>query len=69
MAAYMVVRFYAGDRDPEVIATGLTLEEASAHCSDPETSSVSATGEEALRRTAEYGPWFEGFRDEDGYLD
>lgn len=64
MAAYMVVRFYADRDERDVVAVGLTLEEASAHCSDPEASSVSATGEEALRRTAKHGPWFEGFREE-----
>lgn len=69
MATYSVVRFYADRDDQEVVATGLSLEEASAHCSDPETSSVTATSQEGIGRTARYGPWFEGFREEGRYLD
>jgi len=40
MATYKIVRFYAPHlhKEKEVIKTGLTLEEAQEHCSDPETS-------------------------------
>ena len=34
---YCIRRFYQDDRPAETILTGLTLEEAKAHCSNPET--------------------------------
>lgn len=36
---YIIIRCYAPElnREHDVIETGLTLEEAQAHCSDPET--------------------------------
>ena len=57
---YKVVRMYfrGGKR---TIATGLTLEEAQAHCRDTETSSKTATGAKAKRRTEIMGPWFDGY--------
>lgn len=48
----------------EVTATGLTLEEAQAHCRDTETSSLSATSEEATAITERMGPWFDGYEKE-----
>lgn len=64
---YRIVRFYeSAEHDTEVIATGLTLAEAQAHCNDDETSSTTATGKEGLMRTARYGRWFDGYTDEDG---
>jgi hypothetical protein len=54
-ARYRIVRFYQqGAR--KVLKTNLTLEEAQAHCRDPETSSSTCQGEagqdhnHALRR-------------------
>lgn len=61
---YRIVRRYAGDHDPEVIATGLMLEEAREHCQDPETSSRTATSDEAVERTETFGPWFDGYDEE-----
>lgn len=65
---YKIVRVFRGDhRDPSrpwrtrVIVRGLTLDEARAWCSDPETSSSTATSAAARRRTKKYGPWFDGF--------
>lgn len=63
-ATYEVVRFYQGGQEAEVIETGLSLEEARAHCNDPETSSSTATSPEALERTQAKGAWFHGFREE-----
>lgn len=40
---------------------GLTFAEAQAHCSDPETSSSTATSASARRRTRRYGPWFDSY--------
>lgn len=34
---YKIVRFYRDDKPREIIKTGLTLEEAQAHCNDPAT--------------------------------
>jgi len=57
---YNIVRNYfrGGKR---VIERGVTLEEAQAHCSDPETSSRTATSAKARRRTRERGDWFDGY--------
>lgn len=38
---YKIIRFYKDwndERNREIIETGLTLEEAQAHCNDPSTS-------------------------------
>lgn len=43
------------------IERGLFLEEAQAHCRDPETSSRTATSKAARRRTREIGEWFDSF--------
>ena len=62
---YRIVRMYkdAGIRR-RVIARGLTLEQARAHCSDPETSSHTATGSAAVARTRRLGDWFDGYESE-----
>lgn len=60
-----ILRFYySDDHDTETIATGLTPEQAIAHCTDPETSSTTATSPEAVARTEAKGPWFDGHEDE-----
>jgi hypothetical protein len=65
MATYKIVRFFQDGNVPsEVIVRGLTLEQAQAHCQDPETSSSTATGEAAQRRTEQFGPWFDGYEEE-----
>ena len=67
MPTYKIVRFYeSDDHETEVIATGLTLVEAQAHCNDDETSSTTAASKEGLMRTARYGRWFDGYTDEAG---
>ena len=60
MDTYKIVRFFfnGGSR---TIRRGLTLEEAQKHCSDPETSSYTATKPAARARTRRMGPWFDGF--------
>lgn len=63
---YKIVRyFFNRPGEAEVIAEGLTLEEAQAHCRDPETSSKTATGQEGRSRTERVGPWFDGYEEED----
>lgn len=65
MPTYKILRFYeSDDHDTEVVARGLTLDQAQAHCNDPATSSTTATHKEALMRTARYGRWFDGWTEE-----
>lgn len=63
---YRIVRFYQDNDDLNhtTITRGLTLEQAQAHCNDPETSSTTATSPEAVERTRVHGPWFDGFEKE-----
>lgn len=59
---YKIVRFYRDrTRRQRVIKRGLTLEEAQKHCSDPETSSSTAVGWHARKRTERLGAWFDGY--------
>lgn len=58
--AYKIIRFYSAE-DSKVIKTGLTLDQAREHCSDPETSSQTCTAPELLDHTAIYGAWFDGY--------
>lgn len=61
---YKIVRMYQNpDKRNRTIRTGLSLEAAQAHCSDPETSSSTCTKHEAKRRTNWYGPWFDGYEE------
>ena len=46
------------------IRTGLSLEQAQAHCADPETSSFTCAQGENLRRTKNRGPWFDSYTEE-----
>ena len=62
---YRVVRMFRDNSQAnKIIATGLTLEEARAHCSDPETSSSTATGLAETILTKNFGPWFDGYEEE-----
>jgi hypothetical protein len=60
MTTYKIVRFYKAGPG-RTIRRGLTLEQAQAHCRNPETSSRTATSTAARRRTAARGPWFDGY--------
>lgn len=66
MTTYKIVRFYADNKEMngEIIATGLTLEQAKAHCNDPETSSSTCTTTQGKERTRVFGPWFDGWTEE-----
>ena len=60
METYKIVRhFFNGGK--RTILTGLSLEQAQAHCGDPETSSSTCAGATARRRTRERGKWFDGY--------
>lgn len=58
---FSIVRFFRDSDRRNVIATGLSLEEARAHCSDPETSSSTCIGVNGKARTRRNGPWFDGY--------
>jgi hypothetical protein len=73
MDTYRVVRGYydgyynhlaRGQVYKRVIARGLSLDEAQAHCRNPETHSRTARGAKAHRRTRRHGPWFDGYERE-----
>ncbi len=62
---YRIVRFFRNPNvDHEVLAEGVTLDEARKHCKDPESSSKTATSPEARKLTAERGEWFDGWQEE-----
>lgn len=65
MTTYKIVRSYfkAGIRK-RTIRTGLTLDQAKAHCSNPETSSSTCTNKVGKARTRNVGPWFDGYTEE-----
>lgn len=64
MSTYKIVRHYQQDHESEVIVRGLTLEQAQAHCNDPETSSRTASEPAGLERTERMGAWFDGYTEE-----
>lgn len=62
---YRIVRlFQKGEPQRRGLPTGLTLEQAQAHCKQPETSSSTCTSSEGKRRTRQRGPWFDGYEEE-----
>lgn len=65
--SYKIVRqYFDRERAPNrrTVKTGLTLEQAQAHCNDPETSSSTCKKAAGKRRTRMYGPWFDGYTEE-----
>lgn len=58
---YKIVRHFQISRRRFLIADYLTLEQAQAHCDDPETSWSTCQGEAGKRRTRRSGPWFDAF--------
>jgi hypothetical protein len=67
MTTYTVVRSYTIYCNQDTIKTGLTLEQAQAHCRDPEASSDTCTEPENVARTAKDGPWFDDYYRCGGY--
>ena len=61
--SYYIIRFHR-EEDNRVLKRGLTLEEAQAHCKDPETSSSTCSSTECLNYTEVHGPWFDGYEEE-----
>jgi hypothetical protein len=59
---YFIIRHYqVSDMKGRVIKRGLTLDEAQAHCSDPETSSSTCRNNAGQARTQRVGAWFDGY--------
>lgn len=60
---YSIVRhFESGEK--KIINVGLTFNQAKAHCNNPETSSRTGETQAAKSLTAEKGPWFDAFSEE-----
>ena len=61
---YTIVRMYFDETKPSrTVKTGLTLEQAQAHCRDPETSSSTCTTASAKRITTRNGEWFDSYKE------
>lgn len=60
---YKIVRFYFNGTK-RTIERGLTLEEAKAHCNNPEASSRTCRNWRNRQRTRHYGPWFDGYAED-----
>lgn len=60
--SYNIVRNYF-QGTARRIKRGLTLEEAQAHCKDPETSSRTCKRADNVKRTRRLGPWFDGYEE------
>jgi hypothetical protein len=60
---YDIIRFYfnKGNTTQEVVREDVTLQDAQAHCKDPESSSSTCTMDDGTARTAERGEWFDGY--------
>lgn len=58
MNTYTIYRSYQNGRK-RVVRRGVTLAVAQAHCSNPETSSRTATSSAARTRLKRRGPWFD----------
>ncbi len=56
MQTYKIMRMYKDHDKTHTIKTRLSLEEAQAHCRDPETSSRTCKGERGMKLTAINGP-------------
>ena len=63
---YKIIRFHFNhDQRNTTRVTGLTLEEAQAHCRDPETSSSTCKRADNVAYTERHGEWFDGYTDEE----
>lgn len=65
--SYKIIRNYFNQQlapRRRVVKRGLTLQEAQAHCQDPETSSQTCRKAANVRRTKIYGRWFDGYTEE-----
>lgn len=62
---YRIVRFFRrAETHRMIIRSGLTFEEAKAHCNDPESSSRTAKGIAGMSKPETAGDWFDGIEEE-----
>jgi hypothetical protein len=61
---YKIVRSYRSTYSKRIVQSGLTLKEAQAHCSNPETSSSTCRSARGKARTKQLGAWFDGYEEE-----
>jgi hypothetical protein len=62
--SYRIVRSYQNpNKRSRTVDNGLTLEEARAHCGDPETSSSTCTKPYPKSLTKKHGDWFDGYEE------
>ena len=62
--SYKIIRFFFEDDVPNrTIETGLTLDEAQEHCQDEETSASTCKGRVGIKRTEQFGKWFDGYEE------
>ena len=64
MQTYTITRLFRDSPNRTIVKRGLTLEEAQAHCSDPETSSSTCEGETGKVYTEIHGAWFDAYEEE-----
>ena len=60
---YRIVRLFRDSGRNYTIARNLTLNEAQAHCQNPNSSSRTATDKTGKARTRKCGPWFDAYAD------
>jgi hypothetical protein len=65
MKRYKVQRLYFHKPGYKyTLLSNLTLEQAQAHCSDPETSSSTCTSSYKRSLTRKHGPWFDSYTED-----
>ena len=64
MATYKVERIFFKGTRKQVLARGLTEEQAQEWCSDPEGSSSTCIKRANVARTKRRGPWFDAYTQE-----
>jgi hypothetical protein len=65
VSMYKIIRFYFDSKtNRRTLKRGLTIEEAQAHCRDPETSSRTCLSWGNRNRTKRLGAWFDGYEKE-----
>lgn len=63
MNDYKIVRYFQSGRK-RVIESGVSLEDAQAHCKDPESSSTTCKSSYKKAYTRAHGPWFDGYTED-----
>lgn len=59
---YRIVRMFSDEAiSPQTILVNLTLEQAQAHCKNPETAAKTCTSGEGAALTRHFGTWFDGY--------